>query len=98
MAGSSVPSVWCKQANGIHLQAVRESVINQGTEKVLRNCSDCRSLFLSGHNPTGVVQLLSFFPEKKMQHFRSITGVVEGVMLPPRVVRIDDEGRTVPPR
>ena len=36
MAGSSVPSVWCKQANGIHLQAVRESVI-----KELRNCSDC---------------------------------------------------------
>ena len=46
----------------------------------------------------GVVQLLSFFPEKKMQHFRSITGAVEGVMLPPRVVRIDDEGRVAPAR
>ena len=46
----------------------------------------------------GVVQLLSFFPEKKMQHFRSITGAVEGVMLPPRVVRIDDEGRAAPAR
>ena len=41
---------------------------------------------------------LSFFPEKKMQHFRSITGAVEGVMLPPRVVRIDDEGRAAPAR
>ena len=41
---------------------------------------------------------LRFLPEKKMQQFRSITGAVEGVMLPPRVVQIDDEGRAVPPR
>ena len=41
---------------------------------------------------------LRFLPEKKMQQFRRITGAVEGVMLPPRVVQIDDEGRVVPPR
>ena len=41
---------------------------------------------------------LRFLPEKKMQQFRRITGAVEGVMLPPRVVRIDDEGRAAPAR
>ena len=62
-----------------------------------RNCVEIVQ-FTSYTILPGVVQLLSFFPEKKMQHFRSITGAVEGVMLPPRVVRIDDEGRAAPAR